>query len=129
MKRLKHLIPTLVAGVVLLSGPGLTAADIVAPDKAPVIGEKRKADKPSEENLTPEERAKRRKEAAEKRAAHLKELRAKKDAGTLTDAEKGQLERLEKQSERAKNGRRKRGQGGEGGPKKGKKEGGDKPAA
>ncbi len=128
MKLLKHLFPTLVAGVVLLSTPGLCAADTTA-DKAPAVAEKGKADKPSNENLTPEERAKRRKEAAEKRAAQLKELRAKKDAGTLTDAEKSQLERMEKQAERAKNGRRNRGQGGEGSPKKGKKGGGDKPAA
>lgn len=128
MKLLKHLFPTLVAGVVLLSTPGLSAADTTA-DKAPAVAEKGKADKPSNENLTPEERAKRRKEAAEKRAAQLKELRAKKDAGTLTDAEKSQLERMEKQAERAKNGRRNRGQGGEGSPKKGKKGGGDKPAA
>lgn len=128
MKLLKHLFPTLVAGVVLLSAPGLSAADTTA-DKAPAAVEKPKADKPSNENLTPEERAKRRKEAAEKRAALLKELRAKKDAGTLTDAEKSQLERMEKQAERAKNGRRNRGQGGEGSPKKGKKGGGDKPAA
>ncbi|MEY3273286.1 MAG: hypothetical protein RLZZ341_2187 [Pseudomonadota bacterium] len=128
MKLLKHLFPTLVAGVVLLSTPALSAADTTA-DKAPAVAEKGKADKPSNENLTPEERAKRRKEAAEKRAAQLKELRAKKDAGTLTDAEKSQLERMEKQAERAKNGRRNRGQGGEGSPKKGKKGGGDKPAA
>ncbi|MEI6343621.1 MAG: hypothetical protein WCR07_16850 [Verrucomicrobiota bacterium] len=125
MKLLKHLIPTLAAGVVLLASPGVTAADKTA-DKAPAAIEKPKTDNPSNESLSPEERAKRRKEAAEKRSAQLKELRAKKDAGTLTDAEKSQLERLEKQADRAKKGRR---GGGKGSPGKGKKDGGDKPAA
>jgi hypothetical protein len=63
MKLLKHLIPTLFAGVVLLASPDVTAADKTA-DKAPAASEKPKTDNPSNESLSPEERAKRRKEAA-----------------------------------------------------------------
>ena len=126
MKSLKHLIPALVAGLVFLGAPAMRAAE--GTPAAPQA-EKAKGDKPSNENLTPEDRAKRRKEAAEKRSAQLKELRAKKDAGTLTDAEKATLERLEKQADRAKNGRKNRGPGGPGKGGKGKKDGADKPAA
>ncbi len=126
MKSLKHLVPALVAGLVLLGAPATRAAE--GSSSTPQT-EKAKGDRPSNENLTPEERAKRRKEGAEKRSAQLKELRAKKDAGTLTDAEKSTLERLEKQAERAKNGRKNRGPGGPGKGSKGKRDSADKPAA
>lgn len=88
------------ASLFMLGSVGLRAAEGDAPAKKPAAtAEKRK---PGQENLTPEEREKRRKEALEKRDARLKELRAKKEAGTLNDNEKRQLERLEKQGDRAK---------------------------
>ena len=88
------------ASLFMLGSVGLRAAEGDAPaNKPPARTEK---GKPSDEKLTPEERAKRRKEAIEKRDAILKELRAKKEAGTLNDTEKRQLERLEKQGDRAK---------------------------
>lgn len=129
MKTSMHLLPALVAGLILVTAPISRAADN-APGTPPAA-EKAKGDKPSNESLTPEERAKRRKEAAEKRAAQLKELRSKKDAGTLTEAEKTTLERLEKQAERSKNARKGKGQGGPDGQGKGKRkrEAGEKPAA
>jgi hypothetical protein len=54
------------------------------------------------EKLTPEQRETRRKEAAEKREARIKALQAKKKAGSLTEAEAHQLERLEAQNARFK---------------------------
>jgi hypothetical protein len=60
--------------------------------------EKRKAEAAK---LTPEQRAKQRKEAIEKREARIQELRALKAKGPLSDAQSQQLERLQKQSERA----------------------------
>ena len=129
MKTSRHLLPAFIAGLILVTAPISRAAD-TAPSTPPAA-EKAKGDKPSNEALTPEERAKRRKEAAEKRAAQLKELRAKKEAGALAESEKATLERLEKQAERSKNARKNKGQGGPDGQGKGKRkrEGGDKPAA
>ncbi len=88
------------ASLFMLGSVGLRAAEGDAPATKPAPTEEKR--KPGNENLTPEEREKRRKEAIEKRDARLKELRAKKEAGTLNDAEKLQLERLEKQGNRAK---------------------------
>lgn len=106
------------ASLILVGAAGLRAAENkdAAPKPAASEGGERK--KPAPENLTPEERAKRRKEAIEKRDARLKELRDKKAAGTLNDVEKRQLERLEQQADRAK---RARSEGGPARPKKAKK--------
>ena len=90
------------ASLMLIGTAGIRAAENKESAPKPPAGEQADRKKPAPENLTPEERAKRRKEAIEKRDARLKELRAKKEAGTLNDTEKRQLERLEKQGERAK---------------------------
>lgn len=89
------------SSILLLGASGLRAEEAKPDEKGgrPASAEKRRQ---NQEKLTPEEREKRRKEAVEKRDARLKELRAKKEAGTLNDVEKKQLERLEQQAERAK---------------------------
>jgi len=110
---MKISIPSLLASVLLIASPALRAAETApAPATPPAVTAP--APRPAAENLTPEERTKRRKEAAEKRDAKLKDLRDKKTAGTLSDTEKTQLERLEKQTSRSKNPRRGGGKGGPG---------------
>lgn len=84
----------------MLGSAGLRAAEGDAATKPPAAPTEKR--KPSREQLTPEEQEKRRKEAIEKRDKRIKDLRAKKEAGTLTETEKRQLERLEKQGDRAK---------------------------
>ena len=106
------------ASLMLIGTAGLRAAENKDAAPKPAAGDRVEGKKPAPENLTPEERAKRRKEAIEKRDARLKELRDKKAAGTLNDVEKRQLERLEQQADRAK---RAKSEGGPARPKKGKK--------
>jgi hypothetical protein len=105
------------ASLMLIGTAGIRAAENKESAPKPPAGEQADRKKPAPENLTPEERAKRRKEAIEKRDARLKELRDKKAAGTLNDVEKRQLERLEQQADRAK---RAKSEGGPARPRKSK---------
>jgi hypothetical protein len=105
---MKTWIRSALASCMLVSTFTLCAEDAAAPkpEAAKPAVEKPHA-KPEGEKLTPEQR----KEAREKAQARHKELQAKKDAGTLTDAEKKEFARLEK-----------RGKGGkDAGPRKHKK--------
>jgi hypothetical protein len=99
---MKRHILIAVASLLMVGSAGLRAEDTKEAPK-PATGEHAEKKKKTEaEKLSPEERAKRRKEATAKRELRLKELREKKAAGTLNDADKTQLERLEKQAERSK---------------------------
>lgn len=101
---MKTWIRYVLACAMMISAAALRAEDAATPkpDAAKPAVEKPHADKPhadkphaekpDHEKLTPEQR----KEAREKAQTKLKELQAKKDAGTLTEAEKKQLARLEK---------------------------------
>jgi hypothetical protein len=91
---MKTWIRYVLAGALMLSAAALRAEDAAAPktDTAKPAVEKPHGGKAEREKLTPEQR----KEAREKAQAKLKELQAKKDAGTLSEAEKKQLARLEK---------------------------------
>lgn len=103
MKR--HILIALTS-LLMVGAAGVRAEDAKpAAPKPPnrEAAEKRRAE---QEKLTPEEREKRRKAAVEKRELRLKELREKKAAGTLNDADTKQLERLEKQAERSKRPRK-----------------------
>ena len=76
--------------------PTLRAED-QATDKKPGAERREALKKRAEEfkNLTPEERAAKRKEMREKREKLMAELKAKKTAGTITEKEQKQLDRLE----------------------------------
>ena len=90
-----------------LTGPAVHAAEKAegkAKGKRPDTAE-RQRQREELEKLTPEEREARRKQAIERREAALKRLREKKAAGSLTEAEKTRLERLETQEARAKDGK------------------------
>jgi hypothetical protein len=94
-KAMKNLFRLMTVAAVLAGGFTFAADDKPATDAAPAKKVEAAAKKEAPV-LTPEEREKRRKEMAAKRAAKLKELNEKKPAGTLTEKEKLQLERLEK---------------------------------
>lgn len=104
---MKTWIRYVLAGSVLVSAATLRAEEAAtAPKPEPVKPAVEKPhDKPHGEKLTPEQR----KEAREKAQARVKELHAKQDAGTLTDAEKKELTRLEHRGKGGKAG----GKGGE----------------
>ena len=108
MNCMKHLFRWMTLAAVLAGGFTFAAENTAgAKDAAaPKADAGRRAAGNERAKLTPEERAKLRKEATEKRAAKLKELKAKKAAGTLTDKEQQQLDRLEKAAGPRAGGRR-----------------------
>jgi hypothetical protein len=93
---MKTFVRSLCVAGLLLGGVAVSRADDSAATKkeaAPAAGA---------QQLTPEQRAAKRKELQAKFEAQLKELRAKKAAGTLTEAETKRLEGLEKREARQK---------------------------
>ncbi len=99
---MKTLMQYGLAGLILLSASALRAEDAPATPstegrKVETVDKDKRRARSEKEKLTPEER----KAAREKAQDRLKELKAKKEAGTLTDAEKKHLERIEqRQKER-----------------------------
>lgn len=97
---MKSLLRSLLISGLLLGGAAAVRAEDTASDAAKkthgVAKDEVKKKREEAASLTPEEKAAKRKEAQEKRAAKLKELQSKKVAGTLSDKEAKQLERLEK---------------------------------
>src|SRR5438034_4134961 len=89
----KCLIPALMLGIATTA----FAADDQAADHKP--GQQKRAEikkhRAELKNLTPEERAAKRKEMREKMEKRLGELRKKKTDGAITEKEEKQLERLE----------------------------------
>ena len=92
---MKKLIRSFLAAALLL---GMTAVGAEDSTAKPGTDAKDTAGAHAKRQLTPEQR----KEAREKAQARLKDLREKKDKGTLTDSEKTQLERIEKRAKAAK---------------------------
>jgi len=82
---LKLLVPALMLGV--------TTTVLRADEPSP--SDKSTAQHQEVKKLTPQERAAKRKEAREKMEKRLAELQKKKAAGTITDKEQKQLDRLE----------------------------------
>lgn len=99
---MKTLMQFGLAGLILLSASLLRAEDTPSTPstegrKVETVDKDKRRARSEKEKLTPEER----KAAREKAQARLKDLKAKKEAGTLTDTEKKQLERIEqRQKER-----------------------------
>jgi len=94
---MKTLIQYGLATWILLSASALRAEEAPAApkiedSKVEAIEKDKRPHRSDKEALTPEQR----KAAREKAQARLKELKAKKEAGTLTDAEQKQLARFEK---------------------------------
>ena len=98
---MKNLFRWMTMAAVLAGGFTFAADEKPAAEEGQAKKAERARKGPGEEGatLTPEERKKRRAEMAEKREAKLKELKAKKAAGTLTDKEQRMLDRLEKSGE------------------------------
>lgn len=98
---MKHILQSLLAASLLLGAAApLHAEDQPETPKPAPKGEgKRRAERPK---LTAEERAARMAKAKERAESRLKALKEKQAAGTLTDEESKQLERLTKRLEQAK---------------------------
>jgi hypothetical protein len=96
-KRIIALLATLI---------GLSLAPLSAQDAKPAAATTEKADKKGRgsredwDKLTDAEKAEKLKERKAKMESRIKELKDKKAAGTLTEKETQQLERLEKQAAR-----------------------------
>jgi len=117
---MKHLFRSMTAAA-FLAGGLLIAAENKVEDKDLKTEKAEKAEKvekakvkaankaKADEALTPEQRQAIRKEALAKREARIKTLKEKKVAGTLTEKEQQQLERLEKGGRPGGGGRAPRG--------------------
>ena len=90
--------------LILLLGIGAHGSAWAQEDKAPASGEKKEKVEqkkhPEVKVLSPEERDAKRKEMRERMQKQLSELRKKKADGTLSEAEKKRLERMEEINKR-----------------------------